>query len=260
MKAFRRRGLVFGFVFGVLVVALACSLPPIEAIAATYYWDTNGTSLGCGNSGGSWSGSYWNTNSTGGGGGMISSWPSGSDAVMSAGTDGVGSLTITVTGSPVIGNLTINEGNITLSGSGSFALNSSATWTANAGTSLVVQPNVNTASLFSIGGAGNSTYAGIIGGSAALAKSGSGLVRLQAANPFTGTTTITGGTLDLANGNALQLSTLVAATTGSLVFDHAVSNRIFNVGGLSGAGNLVLENNGSSGFRCRTREIRPSGR
>jgi fibronectin-binding autotransporter adhesin len=210
---------------------------------STVYWDTNGTVFGCGNSGGSWSGSYWNTDSVGGSGGTISTWTSGSDAIFSAGTDGVGGLTISVTGTPVVANLTVNYGNITLSGTSSFALSSSATWTANAGTSLVVQPNVNTASLFTVGGAANTTFAGVIGGFASLVKTGSGIVTLQAANPLTGTTTITGGTLDLANGNSLQLSTFSASTSGSLVFDHAVSNRTFNFGGLSGAGNLVLQNN-----------------
>ncbi len=216
------------------------------AATTTYYWDTNGASLGCGNSGGSWSSSYWNTDSTGSSGGTISTWPSGGDAVFSSGTDGVGSLTITVTGSPVVGDLTVNYGNITLSGTGSFALSDSATWTANAGTTLVVQPNVNTANLFTVGGPANSTYSGVIGGLAALVKTGTGLVTLQAANSFNGSTTISGGTLDLANSNALQESTLVAAASGSVIFDHAVSNRTFSLGGLSGTGNLALQNNGGT--------------
>ena len=224
----------------VAVFSFALLAPALSP--AAMFWDTNGTVLGCGNSGGSWSGSYWNTSSTGGSGGLISTWTSGGDAVFSAGTDGVGSLTITVTGSPLVENLTVNTGNITLRGTGSFALSSSASWTANSGTSLVVQPNVNTASLFTVGGAANSTFAGVIGGVASLVKTGIGIVTLQAANSFNGLTTISGGTLDLANGNALQLSTLVA-TTGSLAFDHTVSNHAFNLGGLSGAGNLVLQNN-----------------
>jgi fibronectin-binding autotransporter adhesin len=216
------------------------------AYGSTVYWDTNGAAAGSGNSGGSWSGTYWNTNSTGGSGGTISTWTFGGDAVFSAGTDGVGNLTISVTGAPLVENLTVNYGNITLSGTGSFALSSSATWTANAGTSLIVQPNVNTANLFTVGGAANSTFAGVIGGFASLVKTGSGIVTFQAANPFTGTTTITGGTLDLANANSLQLSTLVTSTSGSTVFDHLVSNHAFNLGGLSGSGNIVLQNNGGT--------------
>ena len=228
------RRLAIAVVVG-LVLPVSGFLAPSLVNASALYWDTNGTAANSGNSSGSWSGSYWNTNSAGGSGGTISTWTSGGDAVFSAGTDGVGSLTITVTGSPLVENLTVNYGSITLGGTGTFALSSSATWTANAGTSLVVQPNVNTANLFTVGGAANSTYAGTIGGSAALVKTGSGIVTLQAANSFNGSTTISGGTLDLANGNALQFSTLVA-TTGSMVFDHAVSNRAFNFGGLSGSG------------------------
>ncbi len=225
-----------------LVLSASGFLLPSSANGAAVYWDTNGSVLGCGNSGGSWSSSYWNTDSTGGSSGTISTWTSGNDAVFSAGTDGVGSLTISVTGSLVVGNLTVNAGNITLGGTGSFALASSSTWTANAGTTLVVQPGISTASLFTIGGSGNSTYAGVITGGANLVKSGSALATLSAANAFQGTTTISGGTLDLANGNALQLSTLVAPSPGSLIFDQSVSSRVFNVGGLSGSGNIALQN------------------
>ncbi len=220
----------------------ACCLVAPSSVNGAVYWDFNGATLGCGNSGGAWSGSYWNTNSTGASGGTISTWPSGGDAVFSAGTDGVGSLTITVTGSPVVENLTVAYGNITLTGTDIFALASSATWTANTGTTLVVQPGINTASLFTIGGSGNSTYAGVISGGASLVKSGSALATLSAANAFQGTSTISGGTLDLANGNALQLSTLVAPSPGMLIFDQSVSSRVFNVGGLSGTGNITLQN------------------
>jgi hypothetical protein len=67
------------------------------ASAATVYWDFNGTTLGCGNSGGSWTGSHWNSDSAGGSSGTLSAWPTSGDGIFSAGTDGVGSLTITVT-------------------------------------------------------------------------------------------------------------------------------------------------------------------
>ena len=240
MQAFKRREIVFGFIFCVLSTAAFAGTA--TAAVTTYFWDNNAGTLGSGDSGGSWSGTNWNTDPNGGTAGTISGWVSGNDAVFSAGTDGVGSLTITVTGAPLVGDLTVKTGSITLSGTGSFALASSSSWTANAGTTLVVQPGISTANLLTIGGSGNSTYAGIITGAGSLVKAGSALATLAAANGFQGTTTVSSGTLDLANGNALQLSTLVAPSPGALIFDQSVSSRIFNVGGLSGTGNIALQN------------------
>ena len=94
--------------------------------------------------------------------------------------------------------------------------------------------------------AGTQTYSGVIGGSGNLTKTGTGALSLQAASTFSGTTTITGGTLDLCNGNALQQSTLVAPTAGSLVFDSTVSGRAFTFGGLSDGGSIGLLSNAGS--------------
>ena len=91
----------------------------------------------------------------------------------------------------------------------------------------------------------NYTLAGDpIGGSASLTLTGSGTVTLASANTFTGTTSVTNpsGTLILAHSNALQGSTLTTGA-GNVVFDQSVAGHIFNVGGLSGSVNLVLQDN-----------------
>jgi autotransporter-associated beta strand protein len=75
-----------------------------------------------------------------------------------------------------------------------------------------------------------------------LTQSGSGILTLAGASAISGTTSVTGGTLDLAQGSALQLSTLMAPSPGSLIFDQGVANRLFNVGALSGSGNIALMN------------------
>ena len=63
---------------------------------------------------------------------------------------------------------------------------------------------------------------------------------------MSGGTTVSAGTLDLSNQNALQSSTL--ATGGAIVvFDSSVSSHAFSLGGLSGAGNLNLIDNGGNG-------------
>lgn len=94
---------------------------------------------------------------------------------------------------------------------------------------------------------GSQTYAGAISGAGNLTKSGSSsILTLTGSNSFSGTTTISGGTLHLSNGAALLGSTLVAPPSGSLVFDHSVSSHAFSVGGLSGTANISLQDNGSS--------------
>ena len=78
------------------------------------------------------------------------------------------------------------------------------------------------------------TYSGVIGGSGSLTKAGSGVLTLGGANTFYGTTTISGGTLDLCNGKSLQGSTVVAPTAGSIVFDQNAGGVAFSFGGLRG--------------------------
>ena len=76
-------------------------------------------------------------------------------------------------------------------------------------------------------------------GQTALLKSGSGAWVLSNTNPFSGTTTISGGTLLLAGALAVQNSTVNSLNNGGLVFSNSSA---FTLGGLTGAGNLGLTN------------------
>ncbi len=78
----------------------------------------------------------------------------------------------------------------------------------------------------------------VIGGSGSFLKSGPGVLILNAANTFTGTTTISGGTLRLGNALALQDST-VSLATSSVTLDLNGFNATF--GGLSGNQGLDLK-------------------
>ena len=71
-----------------------------------------------------------------------------------------------------------------------------------------------------------------------LAKLGTNTLTLTAASSFTGPTTISGGTLNLSSGSALQASTLIAPTTGSIVF---ANSGVYIFGGLSGSGDIGLQ-------------------
>ena len=85
---------------------------------------------------------------------------------------------------------------------------------------------------------GSQTYAGVINGSGSLTKAGSGSLTLSSSSTFSGPTTISGGSLVLANGNALESSTVAATTTGSIVFANSGA---YTFGALSGSGNLSLQ-------------------
>ncbi len=88
------------------------------------------------------------------------------------------------------------------------------------------------------------------GGLTVLDSSGTnkGVVSLSAANTFNGLTTVNSGTLELSNQLALQNSTLAtsASSIGSLAFNPSVGGS-FRVGGLSGNGNLVLNDTNGAG-------------
>ena len=83
-----------------------------------------------------------------------------------------------------------------------------------------------------------------------ITKLGAGTLALSGANTYSGATTITTGTLNLSNQNAVQSSTLTMGG-GTLVFDQSVSGNAFTFGGLAaasaGAGyNIALLNNAGS--------------
>ena len=75
--------------------------------------------------------------------------------------------------------------------------------------------------------------------------SSAGELVLSNANTFTGPMTMTAGTNDLANSNAVQFSTMTV-NGGTVLFDKAVIGNAFTFGGLAGSTpgvNLALQNN-----------------
>ncbi len=74
---------------------------------------------------------------------------------------------------------------------------------------------------------------------------GGGELVLSNANTFTGGMTMTAGTNDLANANAVQFSTLTV-NGGILMFDQAVADNAFTFGGLAGTAGFALQNNAAT--------------
>lgn len=104
------------------------------------------------------------------------------------------------------------------------------------GTRTVTSSNAAT---LTVNQAANTIYDGRLAGALALTKTGAGTITLFGTNTHTGTTTISGGRLNLANPLAMQHSTVDLQVNGGAVFSNATS---FVFGGLAGPGNLGLTN------------------
>ena len=134
------------------------------------------------------------------------------------------------------GTLAINGINVTING-----LNSTSP------TAQVINGNATPATL-TVNTLAPSSFAGVIadgagGGALSLIVTDAGLT-LSGNNTFTGTTDVTGAaTLTLASANALQNSTLHVTVNNNVLFSPGVGT--FTIGGLSGGGNVTLQDTGA---------------
>ena len=120
----------------------------------------------------------------------------------------------------------------------------------NGGGSIAGNILDNAALVFNI--TGIQSFAGVISGSGGLTQMGAGTLILTASNPFSGGTTITNGGLTLANANALPNSTATVNGNNGLLFASSGGTiTTFNVGGLSGSGNISLADGSASALQRR---------
>ncbi len=95
-------------------------------------------------------------------------------------------------------------------------------------------------------GSGNLTIGErvIIGGAGGINKSGTGTLVLAWNNIYTGTTTISAGTLRLSNVDALQNTTLDTGTSGAQAVTFSVAGaHTYNIGAIQGGDELAFGNN-----------------
>ncbi|WP_235212857.1 autotransporter-associated beta strand repeat-containing protein [Serratia sp. Ag1] len=83
----------------------------------------------------------------------------------------------------------------------------------------------------------NSTFSGIMSGSGNLVKTGGGTLTLSAQNGYTGTTTVSEGTLSLGIADALAASSAVTVNSGTTLALNSLDQTLQQ---LSGAGNVTL--------------------
>ena len=93
-----------------------------------------------------------------------------------------------------------------------------------------------------------------ISGPGNLNKTGALTLTLSNANTYTGSTSISQGTLDLAVANAAQDSTLVVSASNGLAFTPGIGT--FNIGGLAGNGADAQRHQPKRRNRCRRRKQR----
>ncbi len=213
----------------------------VVSAPAQLFWDTNtNASAGTGASpSGTWvtgSGGNWNTNSAGTGGSIVN-WTDWSDAVFSAGTNGTGTYTVTVSGTVGISSLTIQEGSPTFTG-GTIQFSGTPDFSVASGLTAIINSVVD-----------DQYYGGFN-------KVGTGNLVLGGANTFSAPVTISAGTLTLSNSSALGTTGTYGNTVASgatLAFQNNITVAEANVGisgtGMSGNGALlnVSGNNTFSG-------------
>ena len=204
------------------LVLLLTSLCPAVAL----YWDANGSAPGAGGPTptGTWGvDNYWNP--TGDGSTTpTQAWDITKGAVFSAGTDAMGTFTVTVSGTQTATSLTFEEGNVTLSG-GSLIL-TDAGGPINVG--YWATPTLNT----------------ILAGSTGLTKQGVGALILGRTNTYTGATTIQAGVLQLGASGVLP-------SGSALVMNNSDPNRAtLATGGFSQSLGALSVLGSNPGLRC----------
>ena len=130
-----------------------------------------------------------------------------------------GGRTLTLAGT---GGITINAGAGAVTLNPSMVLGANQTWTNNSANLFTAGGNVsNGANLLTVAGSGNTTLAGVIGnGTGGLTKSGTGKLTLAGANTYTGTTTVSGGTLDVSGS---LTSAAINVTGGTFIAEKSNS-------------------------------------
>ncbi|WP_052129416.1 autotransporter-associated beta strand repeat-containing protein [Sphingomonas sp. 35-24ZXX] len=155
--------------------------------------------------------------------------------ISGTGNGGIGAIRVAPAGAS--GNeSTVLTGGITLAADSTISVADRIALTFNTGG---ISLGASTLTFASEGTGNSSTFANsAISGTGGLIKTGSGLLRLNGSNNFTGPLTINGGDVVLASGTALADTVAVSMVTGSRLF--VISSE--TIGSLAGAGTVNFEN------------------
>jgi autotransporter-associated beta strand protein len=107
----------------------------------------------------------------------------------------------------------------------------------NGGSTGSIVGNVSDNGTLAFDNSGNTAFAGTISGSGGISQIGAGTTTLTALNPYTGTTTISAGTLALSGNGSLATSSNIA---DNAVFDVSAASAGVAIQSLSGTGDVIL--------------------
>jgi len=155
--------------------------------------------------------------------------------VLTGGVDNAGTLTLT--------GATTGIGAVTQAATGVFNLGGNST--AIGSLAGAGQLQLGSATLTAGSNNASTLFSGVIAGSGGLAKAGSGTLVLTGANSYTGTTTITGGALQLGDGGTSGSITAAAIiNNGALILNRSGAITLANA--VSGTGALVQAGTGTT--------------
>lgn len=155
--------------------------------------------------------------------------------ISGTGNGGIGAIRVVPAG--VSGNeSTVLTGGVTLAANSTITVADRIALTFNTGG---ISLGASTLTFASEGTGNSSTFVNsAISGTGGLIKTGSGLLRLNGNNGFTGPLTINGGDVALASGTALADTVGVSMVTGARLFVSSSET----IGSLAGAGTVNFEN------------------
>ena len=150
-----------------------------------------------------------------------------------------------VSGSPSL--IKTGSGTLVLSGNntytGTTTVSSGELQIGSGGTSGSIAGNLVNNATTTFDRAGSSTYNGFISGSGALNKEGTGLLTLTANSSFSGTTTISSGSLQIGNGGSSGSIVGNLVNNASLTFNRSSTSTYPGV--ISGGGSFTKQGSGT---------------
>ena len=152
------------------------------------------------------------------------------------------------------GALTINP---------ALTLNAAQTWINNSGSLLTIAAVNNNGKFLTISGSGNTSIGGIISGAGGLTATGSGTLTLNAANTYSGSCTVSGGTVVVGASAFLTgvANSFVAVNNGGVVqFSAANPFGYHATGGLGGAARAATARGQPVWFSTMELSITPAQR
>jgi fibronectin-binding autotransporter adhesin len=144
----------------------------------------------------------------------------------------------------------VNFADSTTSSAGSWILDNNGTATNNlilSGTTGAATGTVPVIDVAALGSGKTATISAIIEGSYGFTKTGAGTLVLSGANTYTGTTTLSAGTLALSGGDNRLLSTSTLALTGASTLDIGSTSQTLAAITVPDNGNFTSAINGSGG-------------